>query len=549
MDIKVIDGELFKELVLSGYNNLSNDVKKINDLNVFPVPDGDTGTNMKKTLENGINNIIESENNSLSDIASSLAKGMLFGARGNSGVILSQYFKGIANNFKDLKVATLNDLVSAFIEGYKTAYKAVVNPEEGTILTVARESIEDVKNLVSEASTINELIEDIYKRMKTSVEETPEKLYVLKEAGVVDSGGAGLLAIFEGMLSFLKGNPVKSGEEHELDEEHIDISSFNRDSELSYGYDTVFILQLLSSKCNPDDVKVEDFVTYLSTIGDSIVAVKDEDIIKVHVHTKIPAKAIEFAQKFGEFITFKLENMTMQTNEVEALKKKNTPKKHKKTAVVGVATGDGVIDAFTSLNCDIVLNGGQTMNTSCEEFIEAFDSLDADNIIVLPDNKNILLAAKQAKNLYKKANIEIIPTSSFAEGYFALTLMIDPDSDIKDQVASMSDGLDEFKTGIVTYATRKTHLNNFDIELGDKVSLIDHDIVYAGNNRCDAIKAIIDSIEDFEDKSIVTIFIGQHGDGLEALKIKDYILSKNKYIDIGIINGQQDVYDYVLGIY
>ena len=545
-----VNGSLFKGIVLNGYNNLIRDMAEINNLNVFPVPDGDTGTNMKKTLENGINNLtfndgVEEQIGEVSDI---LAKGMLLGARGNSRVILSQYFKGIAKHLVNKNVATVNDMVEAFIEGYKTAYNAVVTPTEGTILTVAREGIELVKNQVTDKTSFNELLDLMYKRMEQSLEETPEKLFVLKEAGVVDSGGAGLISIFKGMICYLNGEKIDYKEDKSSNTVTFNPSLFNADSELHYGYCTEFILQLLNKKCNPSEVKIDDFIGYLSTIGDSIVAIKDSDIIKIHVHTKTPSKAIEFAQKYGEFITFKMENMAIQNNEVNAKKNINKVKVHKKTAYVAVANGDGVQETFKELNCDTVLNGGQTMNTSCEEFIEAFKELDADNIIVLPNNKNIVMAANQAKEMYKDANVYVIPTRSIAEGYYSLSMMIDPNAEIEDQIASMSDGIEDFITAEVTYSIRDTILNGLEIKKGNYIGIVNHSLVSTNEDVLQCLKDMIDAVPDFDEKSIVTIFVGQSADGTDAVELKKYIESKNKYIDIGIINGQQDVYDFILGI-
>ena len=545
-----VNGSLFKGIVLNGYNNLIRDMAEINNLNVFPVPDGDTGTNMKKTLENGINNFtfnddVEEQIGEVSDI---LAKGMLLGARGNSGVILSQYFKGIAKHLVNKNVATVNDMVEAFIEGYKTAYNAVVTPTEGTILTVAREGIELVKNQVTDKTSFNELLDLMYKRMEQSLEETPEKLFVLKEAGVVDSGGAGLISIFKGMICYLNGEKIDYKEDKSSNTVTFNPSLFNADSELHYGYCPEFILQLLNKKCNPSEVKIDDFIGYLSTIGDSIVAIKDNDIIKIHVHTKTPSKAIEFAQKYGEFITFKMENMAIQNNEVNAKKNKNKVKVHKKTAYVAVANGDGVQETFKELNCDTVLNGGQTMNTSCEEFIEAFKELDADNIIVLPNNKNIVMAANQAKEMYKDANVYVIPTRSIAEGYYSLSMMIDPNAEIEDQIASMSDGIEDFITAEVTYSIRDTILNGLEIKKGNYIGIVNHSLVSTNEDVLQCLKDMIDAVPDFDEKSIVTIFVGQSADGNDAVELKKYIESKNKYIDIGIINGQQDIYDFILGI-
>ncbi len=556
MSNKNIDGFLLKNLVLSGYASLLEKKQEINDLNVFPVPDGDTGNNMSRTLENGIENIKDPNiKNDIGFISAALAEGMLLGARGNSGVILSQFFKGISLGLKGYKDVNLETFYKALLSGKKQAYKAVVTPTEGTILTVAREGIADIEFKINKDTELKDLMEAILNNMKVSLEETPNKLAVLKEAGVVDSGGAGLLAIFEGMYKFLNDGKVISYENLSHEEHNTPVkfnkNLFNADSELSYGYCTEFILQLLNKKCNPEEVKIEEFIEYLSTIGDSIVAFKDEDIIKVHVHTKTPSKAIEFAQKYGEFITFKMENMAIQNNEVNERKKEklNIKKEHKYCGFVTVGQGDGIIDTFNQMNVDVVLNGGQTMNTSCEEFIDAFKEIDADHIIVLPNNKNILLAAKQAKSLYKDSKIHIIPTKSVAEGYFSLSMMNDPETEINEQLQCMQEGLDTLITGEVTYSIRDSKINGIEVKKGDYMSILDSKIVNDSKTSKEALFALIDNVENISDKQFIVIFVGQTGKDEDVNELKSYIESKNKFIDVGIIEGKQDIYDYILGIY
>lgn len=550
MRVNEVDGNLFKDLVVGGYNNLKNNVDMINNLNVFPVPDGDTGTNMKRTLENGISNINKSKN--IGHVSRDLAKGMLFGARGNSGVILSQYFKGISNYLKDKETASTLDIKESLTEGYKTAYKAVVEPTEGTILTVAREGIDDLNYKVNESTTLNDFLLEFDKRMKKSLDETPDKLPILKEANVVDSGGMGLIKIFEGMLNFLDGE-INANFESDMNTtdkgiKKEDINNyFDENSELEYGYCTEFILQLQNKKCNVKEFDIKTFIDYLNTIGNSIVAVKDGSIIKVHVHTKTPGLVIEFAQKYGEFISFKLENMALQHNEV--LTKKEVKKTvHKKTGIVTVCQGDGLMNFFKTMNADVVLNGGQTMNTSTEEFIEAFNKIDADNIIVLPNNKYIILSANQAKDLYKNANIYVLPTSSIAEGYFAMSMMLDPNAIISEQIDSMKQGMKDVNTIGVTHAIRDTNINNIICKKGDYIALIDGKMVCADKDLVNCTKKAIDLVKDIDSKQIVAIFEGQHSKDSEANQIKDYVNKKNAFIDVGIINGKQDVYDFIIGV-
>lgn len=547
-----VDGVLFYNIVNNGYSYLLKKKQEINDLNVFPVPDGDTGNNMVRTLENGIVRLNDIADKSDLGITSSiLAEGMLYGARGNSGVILSQYFKGISIGLKDKKEATIEELIKAFISGYETAYKAVVKPTEGTILTVAREGIENIDN--KKQYDLSSLLVDIIKNMDISLKDTPNKLDVLKEAGVVDSGGAGLLEIFKGMNAYINGEIINSViDEHnnEVNTIKIDENLFNVNSEMTYGYCTEFILQLLNKKCVPSEVSVDEFIKYYESLGDSIVAFKEGDIIKVHVHTKVPSKVIEFAQKYGEFITFKMENMAIQNNEVNSKKKsKKISIKRKNVGFVTVAQGDGIIEIFENMNVDVVLNGGQTMNTSCEEFIEAFKNINADNIIVLPNNKNIILAAEQAKSMYKNSNVYIIPTKSVAEGYFSLSMMIDNNIDVEKQIESMSDGIDNLITGEITKSIRDCVLNNIEIKKDDYISIINHKIVATSCDSKDALFNLINNVDDLQDKEIVVIFVGAKGSMEVVEEIKEYIESKNSLVDIGIIDGKQDIYDYILGIY
>ncbi len=547
-----VDGVLFYNLVNNGYSYLLKKKEKINDLNVFPVPDGDTGNNMVRTLQNGIVRMNEVEDKSDLGVTSSiLAEGMLYGARGNSGVILSQYFKGISIGLKNKKEATIEELIKAFISGYETAYKAVVKPTEGTILTVAREGIENINN--NKQYDLSSLLVDIIKNMDISLKDTPNKLDVLKEAGVVDSGGAGLLEIFKGMNAYINGEIINSVmDEHnsEVTNIKIDKNLFNADSEMTYGYCTEFILQLLNKKCVPSEVSVDEFIKYYETLGDSIVAFKEGDIVKVHVHTKVPSKVIEFAQKYGEFITFKMENMAIQNNEVNSKKKsKKISIIRKNVGFVTVAQGDGIIETFENMNVDVVLNGGQTMNTSCEEFIEAFKNINADNIIVLPNNKNIILAAEQAKSMYKNSNIYIIPTKSVAEGYFSLSMMIDNNIDVEKQIESMSDGINNLITGEITKSIRDCVLNNIEIKKDDYISVINHKIAATSCDSRDALFNLINNVDNLQDKEIVVIFVGATGSMEVAEEIKEYIESKNSLVDIGIIDGKQDIYDYILGIY
>ena len=413
-----LDGILFRNMCKGGLDAILAVEKKVNSLNVFPVPDGDTGTNMKLTLEHGVNDSFEEEN--IGAFSKTLARGMLLGARGNSGVILSQLFKGISKHLKNFDTIRAIDYKDALIEAYTTAYNAVVNPTEGTILTVSRLGIENIKDRITNSTSFEELFELYIASMKDVLEETPEMLPVLKEAGVLDSGGAGLIAIYEGMNAILLGKEVP----HVLsvsDKKKENRPLFDENSILEYGYSLEFILQLQKTKCDIDSFDLDSFISFLKEHGESIVALKDESIVKVHVHTMKPGDILNYAQNYGEFVSLKMENMSIEHNEVIKEAKEKLPHKH--IAYVIVAQGEGFKELYKDFGCDVILDGGKTMNTSIEEFLNAFDIIDADEIIVLPNNKNIHLAAEQAKNIKDKDHIHILHTNSLVDGYFALSLM------------------------------------------------------------------------------------------------------------------------------
>ncbi|MCQ2772115.1 MAG: DAK2 domain-containing protein [Bacilli bacterium] len=551
MEIKTIDGLLLKDLFAAGLANLRANEKIVNDLNVFPVPDGDTGSNMRMTIENGVKNTAESEN--IGEFSANFAKGVLMGARGNSGVILSQYFKGLSLALKGKETADILEFRDALVEAYKTAYKAVVTPTEGTILTVCREAIEFIYDQIDDSYDLKSLIEAWIKRATISLEETPEKLAVLKEAGVVDSGGAGLIYIFEGLLKYLGGeifgDEAPAEVSHSASSVKIDFKKiFNADSILTFGYCTEFILQLQNCKCNPAEFDINEFIAFLETVGNSIVAFKDEDIVKVHVHTTKPYIIIEKAQQYGEFVTFKMENMTIQNAQVEAEKQAKKAAVHKEIAYVAVCQGEGIIDLYKELGCDIVLNGGQTMNTSTEEFVEAFKMLNADHIIVFPNNKNIVMAAEQAKEIYKDSRIHVVKTGSIAEGYFAFSMMDPDEKDVDVQMENILAGIDSVTTISTTHATRDTTVNGITCVNGQAISLVGHDLVSSNPSTVLSTLEAMSKVEDIESKEVIALFKGQSVSEEELEELTAAIGEKYPSAEVGVIDGKQDVYDFILGI-
>ena len=395
---RCLDGNQFERIVINGVSNLKSHIEIVNDLNVFPIPDGDTGENMYLTINGGVSSLKNENQNSIGKKAKALADGMLLNARGNSGVILSQLFFGMANYLKDIDIVDVKSFGEALKSGVRQAYSSVVKPVEGTMLTVAREASDFACENSSSSSTFGTFFTDYLQEMQNSLERTPELLEVLKEAGVIDSGGAGLVYIVEGMKKAIEGEEVDlSLGEHNSSAKSVDFSKFNEDSVMVYGYCTEFLLQLQRCKCDIDSFSLEGLINFLEGIGDSIVAFRTGTIIKVHVHTLTPYKALEYCQQFGEFLTIKIENMTLQHNETvkkEEVKIPKVQRARRKFGLVTVATGEGLINTFKEMGADVVIDGGQGKNPSIEKFIEVLDEVNDDEIFVLLNNSNIIFVVK-----------------------------------------------------------------------------------------------------------------------------------------------------------
>ena len=542
-EYKCIDGEMFSAFILSGASKLEKNVKKINDLNVFPIPDGDTGDNMLKTLSGGITRMRGVKENSVSKRAKALAEGMLFSARGNSGVILSQIFSGMADGFYELDSASLSDVLVAFKSGVKKAYASVNPPVEGTILTVARESIEGFSE--SADLSIGEFSDLVSKKMYESLKNTPELLDVLKEAGVIDSGGAGLYLIVEGAVEAVCGEASNFTDGFKENEEVVDFSKFTEDSTLVYGYCTEFLLRLMNKKVDIESFDVSEVIKYLETIGDSIVAFKDGSILKVHVHTMTPSKVLEYAQKFGEFLTVKIENMTLQHNE-SAFSKDDLPtvKKGKtKYASVVVSSGEGFRELFKDLGANYIIDGGQGKNPSTNDFLEAFDEVNAENIFVFPNNSNIFLAANQAKEIYKESNVYLLPTKNVGDAYSALS-MFDYSLDNPDDLYNLFlDSMEENVTALLCKATRDVKLNGVSVKEDDYIAILDKEIV---TSKPTLEEATIDLLKANSDRSIVTIFYGKMVSDKQKELIKESIDNYSKSLEVYEMDGGQDTFDLII---
>ena len=546
MNLYSINGENLAQMVAYGASWLALDVDRINALNVFPVPDGDTGTNMKMTIDGGakINNVPKH----IGEASKQIARSMVLSARGNSGVILSQFFKGLSLGLEHFDEIDVKGFANAMVSGTRRSYSVVTKPTEGTILTVMREAgSEALKNLTSEMN-LADYLKMYLNYANKALAKTPDLLPVLKKAGVIDSGGAGFILVIEGMLKAVLGEEIGSAQT-KTNTQSIDTSNFNADSELTYGYCTEFILQLQNAKVNPKTFDLNIIVNFLESIGNSIVAFKDDDIVKVHVHTFDPGVVLTECRKYGEFLTLKIENMNVSHTESENTEPiQKEEKVHKEYAVVAVANGSGLVNAFKDMGVDEVVTGGQTMNTSTEDFLKAFEKIDADNILVYPNNGNIYMAAKIAAENYDKANVVVIPTKTIAEGYSAIS-MLDFDGVTIDDILEVEyEAIERVKTLEVTYAVRDAEINGINIKKDEFICLYNHDLISASKTRVEAVKNAFDNISDFSEKEVLTLVYGADVNELEVNEIGAYAKSLNPFIEVYPIKGCQDIYSYIIGL-
>ena len=556
MILKKINGEQFRELVQNGALNLRANFEEVDSLNVFPVPDGDTGTNMLRTIEGGANAAAKLNTKDIGELGKVLAKGMLMSARGNSGVILSQIFKGICKGLEGKTEVTAAELAKVYGVGVKQAYGAVVTPVEGTILTVFREATEFASKAISKDSTINDFFEAHLKQAIKSLKKTKEILPVLKEAGVVDSGGAGYVYIVKGIVKFLDGEKIEaelSKDESAAPAAEVDFDAFTKDDVLQFGYCTEFILRLQTSKVDVDSFDINTIIADLNEEdigGDSIVALKDEDVVKVHVHTKEPGIVLHKMRKYGEFLTIKCENMALQHNEnmSEEERQENIKREHKKYCVVAVAQGEGIKKQFEAFGVDYVVSGNQTMNPSTEDFIKAFKCLDAENIIVFPNNKNIIMAAKQAAQLYKGAKVKVVQCTSIPQCYSALTMLDFSSDDLSIILGNFNEAIANVVTGEITIANRNTKLNGVIINKNDHLCIVNGKIAASSKMKNEIICRLLKKVPHIEEKQVLTIIYGKDTTEEEKQKNLAAIEAKFPYLEVGAIDGGQAVYKYLLSI-
>ena len=546
METKVLDGILYARLLRGGAAALKANITTVNDLNVFPIPDGDTGDNMFLTINSGANAAGEGSEN-LSQTAGKAASGMLLGARGNSGVILSRIFAGLAKGLEGVQQANVRTLGQAFESGVKEAYGAVSVPVEGTILTVLKDSVRYANGNIGDDSTLESYFADFSKELRESLERTPDLLDVLKEAGVVDSGGAGLGYIIEGMIDTLAGAEIAADTGGAAQARQVDLDAFTADSVLEFGYCTEFLLRLQNSKVNLDTFDVDELITYLNSVGDSVVCFREGSVVKVHVHTKTPGTIINHMQRYGEFLTFKMENMTLQHNE-NHMREKFTPKvskPHKPFGMVAVAAGDGIKDAFSSLGCDEVVDGGQSMNPSAEELIAAFREINADVIFVFPNNSNIILTANQAAQLYRDAEVRVVPTKTIGEGYAAISMLDTTVGDTDAIIEDLEGVISGVVTGMVSRAVRDTEMDGVDVRKDDFIGFVG-DTVYVDSADRNVAAAALCEATHAQRYDIMLLVCGADATAEEAQALYAELKKKYRNCEIVMIDGGQPIYDYII---
>lgn len=550
MNVKTIDGLALTEMILAGANHLKNNSDIIDALNVFPVPDGDTGTNMNLSMTSGVEEVKSVSSGSVSDVAQAFSKGLLMGARGNSGVILSQIFRGFAAGLVDKQEVSTKELAKAFDQGVKTAYQAVMKPVEGTILTVAKDVAHVAVKEAKHEQNMVVFMEKIVQESHESLQRTPDLLPILKEVGVVDSGGQGLVTIYEGFLASLKGEelPELKIDPTDMDdmikaEHHKVAQDFMTADEIEYGYCTEFMVKFDDDKLTENPFDENDYRDYLSKYGDSLLVVSDHEVVKIHIHTEYPGDVMTYSQKYGQLINIDIENMREQHSTIVDNQKQKTEKAE--YGIITVALGSGIKELFKSLGANVVLEGGQTMNPSTKDISDAIDAAHAEKIIILPNNKNIVMAAEQAAELADEEVI-VIPTGTIPQGISAL-LSFHPEMDLADNQAQMIEALDYVKTGQVTYAVRDTEINSLFIKKGQFMGIADGKITCCHDDRDEALKQLITDLVD-EDDEILTILYGEDVATDKVEQLVAEIESKYDDLEIEIHHGNQPIYSYILSV-
>ena len=550
-----ITTSLFQEMVQAGATRLNKQAEYVNSLNVFPVPDGDTGTNMGMTIENGAKEVSDRSASTVGEAAGIFAKGLLMGARGNSGVITSQLFRGFSQSVKDKDELDGAALAAAFQSGVEVAYKAVMKPVEGTILTVSRGAAIGAKKKAESTNDAVEVMRAALEGAKTALAKTPDMLPVLKEVGVVDSGGQGLVFIYEGFLSALTGEysasedfvatPANMSEMINA-EHHKSVAGHVATEDIKFGYCTEIMVALKQGPTYVKDFDYDEFRNYLNNLGDSLLVVNDDEIVKVHVHTEDPGLVMQEGLKYGSLVKVKVDNMRNQHEaQVEKEERQAKPVEEKEYAIIAVAAGDGLAEIFKAQGVDYIISGGQTMNPSTEDFVKAVEELNARNIIILPNNKNILMAAQSAAEVIDQP-AAVVETKTIPQGLTSL-LAFDESKSIEENYERMSAALADVVSGSVTTAVRDTTIDGLEIHENDNLGMVDGKIVVSNPDMMETLEETFAHMLD-EDSEIVTIYVGEEGSEEVANELAQSLAEKYEDVEVEIHQGGQPVYPYLFSV-
>lgn len=546
--ISKINGKLFADMIIQGAQNLSNNADLVDSLNVYPVPDGDTGTNMNLTMTSGREEVENNLSKNIGELGKTFSKGLLMGARGNSGVILSQLFRGFCKNIESESEINSKLLAESFQAGVETAYKAVMKPVEGTILTVAKDAAQAAIEKANNTEDCIELMEYIIVKANESLENTPNLLAVLKEVGVVDSGGKGLLCVYEGFLKALKGEKVeakvaKIDKDEFVHDEH-DFHGVINTEDIIYGYCTEMMVRFGKNKKAFDE---QEFRQDMSQFGDSLLVINDEEIVKVHVHTEYPGKVFNYGQQYGELIKLKVENMREQHREV--IRKEQHTAKPKmetvETAIITISMGEGISEIFKSMGATHIISGGQTMNPSTEDIVKVIEQSKCKRAIILPNNKNILMASEQAASIVD-AEAVVIPTKSIPQGISAL-FQYDVDATLEENKAQMADSVNNVKSGSLTYAVRDTKIDGAEIKKDAFMGLIEDKIVSSQSDQLTTVTELLNEMLA-EDSEILTVIIGQDAEQAVTDNMINWIEEQYPDVEVEVHEGGQPIYQYFFSV-
>ncbi|MFE4349607.1 DAK2 domain-containing protein [Peribacillus butanolivorans] len=555
MSITSLNGKRFAEMIIQGANHLAANAQMVDALNVFPVPDGDTGTNMNLSMTSGAKEVQNNVQEHIGKVGTSLSRGLLMGARGNSGVILSQLFRGFAKAIEHKSEINSEEFAHAFDAGVQTAYKAVMKPVEGTILTVAKDAAKQAVSSAAKHQDLIQVMEEIVTEANASLKRTPDLLPVLKEVGVVDSGGQGLVFVYEGFLAVLKGEalPVRSANGPSMDdlvsaEHHMNVQGHMNTEDIVFGYCTEFMVRLESDKLANKSFDEEKFRNDLSEYGDSLLVISDDEVVKVHIHSEQPGNCLNYGQQYGSLIKMKIDNMREQHTAIvgetnASLQMK--PKSKEKYGVVSVAMGTGISELFKSIGAKSVIEGGQTMNPSTEDIVKAVEEAHAEHVIILPNNKNIIMAANQAADVLGDY-VTVIPTKTVPQGMAAL-LAFNPSQDASENKKAMIEALSHVKTGQITYAVRDTNIDGLTIKTGDFMGIDEGTIKVKDKDKSQAAKDLLSEMIN-EDSEILTILYGEDATKEEVEDLVSFCNDNFEDVEVEVHNGKQPLYSFIFSI-